>query len=329
MGQMIELVVPHHLARDYGPRIEAAAKGRVRLMPVSGGSPDDPDISLAEAVVSGDFDGPWSFAELLSHMPNLHWVHSLSAGLDAFVSPELQARGCTLTNSRGIYAPAMAEYAVAGMVMLARGMPRYLEDQRGHVWRPPFMASGPELYGNRVSIVGYGEVGRHIARICRAMGMEVWASRRSAGLPNGEPIDRLLSADAVDELLDGATFLVICAPLTAATRGLIGAAELRRLAPGAVVVNVARGGIVDESALVEALTDGHLAGAMVDVTETEPTPPESPVWDAPNLWLTPHISGNTLACWERSIDLLCANLAEYAAGRPQHMSNPVDISAHL
>jgi phosphoglycerate dehydrogenase-like enzyme len=326
---VIELVVPHHLVRDYGPRIEEAGKGRVRLIPVSGGSPDDPDISQAEAVVFGDFDGPWSFAELLSRMPNLRWIHSLSAGVDAFVSPDLDARGCTLTNSRGIYAPAMAEYAVAGMVMLARGMPRYLEDQRDHVWRPAFVGSGPELYGSRVSILGYGEVGRYIGRICRSLGMEVWASRRSAGLPIGEPVDRLLSADAVDELLDGATFLVICAPLTEATRGAIGARELRRLAPGAVVVNVARGGIVDESALAEALTDGHLAGAMVDVTETEPTPSDSPLWDAPNLWLTPHISGNTHACWERSIELLCANLAQYAAGQPQRMANLVEISAQL
>jgi phosphoglycerate dehydrogenase-like enzyme len=215
------------------------------------------------------------------------------------------------------------------MVMLARGMPRYLDDQRSHVWRPPFIAPGPELYGSRVSILGYGEVGRYIARVCRSLGMEVWASRRSASLPIAEPVDRLLSADAIHELLNGATFLVISVPLTAETRGLIGARELRRLAQGAVVVNVARGGIVDEPALVAALTAGHLAGAMVDVTETEPTSPDSPLWDAPNLWLTPHISGNTRACWERSIELLCANLAVYAAGRPQRMANLIEISAHL
>jgi phosphoglycerate dehydrogenase-like enzyme len=159
--------------------------------------------------------------------------------------------------------------------------------------------------------------------------MEVWATRRSAGLLLGEPVDRMLTAEDVDELLAGTPFLVVCAPLTAATRSLIGARELRLLAPGAIVVNVARGGIVDETALLEALADGHVAGAMVDVTETEPLPGDSPLWDAPNLWLTPHVSGNTPAAWDRSVELLCKNLAEFLAGRPRRMANVVDMSQHL
>jgi phosphoglycerate dehydrogenase-like enzyme len=326
---VLEIVVPRQLATDRGGQIERVAPGRVRLVPIAGGDPADPDISRAEVAVRGDYDGAWAFAEILAAMPRLRWIHSLTAGVDDFVSPELRARGCLLTNSSGAFAPPLAEYALAAMVMLARRMPGWLDDQRARRWRTPLVAPGRELLGSRVAIVGYGGVGRYVARLCRAAGMEVWASRRSAGLLLGEPVDRMLAAEDVDDLIAGAPFLVICAPLTGATRGLIGARELRLLAPAAVVVQIGRGGIVDEAALVGALADGHLAGAMVDVTEREPLPAESPLWDAPNLWLTPHISGNTPAAWDRIVDLLCTNLAEYVAGRPRRMANIVDLDRLL
>jgi phosphoglycerate dehydrogenase-like enzyme len=329
MRQVLEIIVPHHLAADYGRQIEGAGGGRVRLIPIAGGGPADPDISRAEVAVRGDFEGPWTFAEILAAMPGLRWIHSLTAGVEDFVSPELHARGCLLTNSAGLFAPALAEYAVAAMVMLARRMPGWLDDQRAHRYRTPLVAPGRELLGSRVAIIGYGGVGRYVARLCRAAGMEVWANRRTAGPPIGEPVDRMLGADDVDALLTGTPFLVVCAPLTAATRGLVGARELRLLAPGAVIVHIGRGGIVDEHALVEALADGHVAGAMVDVTETEPLPADSPLWDAPNLWLTPHVAANTPASWDRSVELLCANVTEFLAGRPRRMANLVDMAQQL
>jgi phosphoglycerate dehydrogenase-like enzyme len=326
---MLEIVVPRHLAVDHGHRIEGVDPARVRLLPVAGGDPGDPDISTAEIAVRGDYDGPWTFAELVAAMPRLRWIHSLTAGVDDFVSPALQARGCLVTNSAGLLAPALAEYALASMVLLARRMPGRLADQRAHRYPMPLVAPGRELLGSRVAIVGYGGVGRYLARLCKVAGMEVWASRRTAGTPLGEPVDRMFGADELDALLADAPFLVVCAPLTAATRGLIGARELRLLGPDAVVVHIGRGGIVDEAALVAALADGHLAGAMVDVTEAEPLPAESPLWDAPNLWLTPHVAGNTPAAWDRIVALLCANLTEYAAGRPGRMANLVDVARHL
>ena len=330
MRHILEIIVPRHLAADYGSQIEGVAGGgRVRLVPIAGGEPADPDISRAEVVVRGDFEGHWTFAEILDAMPRLRWIHSLTAGVDDLVSPELEQRGCLLTNSAGVFAPALAEYAVAAMVMLARRMPGWLDDQRAHRYRTPLVVPGRELLGSRVAIIGYGGVGRYVARLCRAAGMEVWASRRTAGLLIGEPVDRVFAAEDVDALLTGTPFLVICAPLTAATRGLIGARELRRLAPGAVVVHIGRGGIVDEPALVDALVDGHIAGAMVDVTETEPLPVDSPLWDAPNLWLTPHVAANTPASWDRSVELLCANLTEFLAGRPERMANLVDMARQL
>ena len=215
------------------------------------------------------------------------------------------------------------------MVMLARGMPGWLREQDRRAWEPPLIAPGPELRGKRVAILGYGTVGRYLATLCRALGMEVWASRRTPGPAVGEPVDRMLPAAPVRDLLAGAPFLVLCAPLTGATRGLIGAAELELLAPGAVLVNVARGGIVDEDALVAALESGRLAGAMIDVTRVEPLPAASPLWSAPNLWLTPHVAGNTPECWDRSVELFCGNLAAYLDGEPDRMANPVDIRRHL
>jgi phosphoglycerate dehydrogenase-like enzyme len=326
---MIEIVLPRHLAADYGARVEQAGGGRVRLLPVRGCDPRDPDLGTAQVAVNGAFDGPGSFGDVLAAMPNLRWVHSLSAGIDDFISPELVARGCRLTNSAGVYAPAMAEYAFAGMVMLGRGMPGWLRDQERRVWGPPLVAPGRELYGRRVAILGDGVTGRYVATLCRAAGMEVWASRRTPGPAIGEPLDRLLPADAIEELVSGASFLVVCAPLTRATRGIVDAAALALLAPGAVLVNVGRGGIVDEAALVAALESGRLGGALVDVTETEPLPPGSPLWSAPNLWVTPHIAGNTPDCWERSIDLFCGNLAAYLDGDPDRMGNPVALARHL
>jgi glyoxylate/hydroxypyruvate reductase A len=299
---MLEIVVPHSLAVDYARQIEGVGRGRIRLIAIAGGDPADPDISGAEVAVRSDFDGPSTFAEILAAMPRL------------------------LTNSAGVFAPALAEYALAAMVMLGRRMPGWLDDQRAHRYRTPLRPPGRELLGSRVAIIGYGGVGRYVAKLCRAAGMEVWASRRSAGLSTGQPVDRMLGADEIDALLTGTPFLVICAPLTAATRGLVGARELRLLAPGAVVVHIGRGGIVEEAALVEALTDGHLAGAAVDVTETEPLPTDSSLWNAPNLWLTPHVAANTPASWDRSVELLCANLAEFLAGRPERMANIVDMA---
>src|SRR3954469_2308219 len=113
MRQMLEIIVPRHLAADYGGQIEGVGGGRVRLIPIAGGDPSDPDISRAEVVVKGDFDGAWTFAEILAAMPGVRWIHSLSAGVEDVVSDELHARGCLLTNSAGIFAPPLAEYAVA------------------------------------------------------------------------------------------------------------------------------------------------------------------------------------------------------------------------
>jgi phosphoglycerate dehydrogenase-like enzyme len=157
--------------------------------------------------------------------------------------------------------------------------------------------------------------------------MSVWATKRSPLFLSGEPLDRLLPPDRLDELLAGSDVVVLCASLNRSTHHLIGRAELSAMRPGATLVNVARGGLVDEDALVDALRDGRLGGAVLDVTTEEPLPAESPLWSAPNLYLTPHISGNAPESWDRQLDFFRRNLELFLDGEPERMGNLVDFSA--
>jgi phosphoglycerate dehydrogenase-like enzyme len=159
--------------------------------------------------------------------------------------------------------------------------------------------------------------------------MEVWATRRSPLFISGEPLARLLPTDGLPELLAASDFIVLCASLNRSTRQMIGATELAVMKPSAVLVNVARGGLVDEAALVRALETGQLRAAMFDVTTQEPLPPESSLWTAPNLYITPHISGNTPESWRSAVEFFCRNLELYLAGSLERMGNIVDWSAVL
>lgn len=179
-------------------------------------------------------------------------------------------RGVWVTNSSGAYAPAMAEYVLAGMVMLARGWGRWSDAQRTRHWLDRVSPSGVSLHGKQLGIIGYGSVGRHLARLGKAVGMTVWATRRRAGFVSSEPLDRLLGAGEIEDLLAASDFVVVAASLNSSTRHLLDDRALASLKPGAYLVNVARGGIVDHDALLAALNSGRLRGALLDVTDPEP-----------------------------------------------------------
>jgi phosphoglycerate dehydrogenase-like enzyme len=157
--------------------------------------------------------------------------------------------------------------------------------------------------------------------------MTVWATKRSPLFLSAEPLDRLLSPDRLGEMLAVSDAVVLCASLNRSTRHLIGEDELAAMKPTAILVNVGRGGLVDENALVGALREGRLRGAMLDVTAEEPLPAESPLWTAPNLLITPHISGNAPESWDRQVDFFCRNLRIYLEGSPERMGNLVDYAA--
>ncbi|HEU4354385.1 MAG TPA: D-2-hydroxyacid dehydrogenase, partial [Actinomycetota bacterium] len=286
------VVVPGFLLEGHRGEIDAAIDGRAEL--VSG---DDPVLEQIleglEVIVTGIDEAV--FERLLAGA-GVRWIHSISAGVEHLPLTRMAERGILLTNSAGAYATAMAEYALGAALMLARGFPTWLEGQRDRRW----LEDERELTllrGKRLGIVGYGAVGREVAAGARALGMEVWATKRTPLFPSGEPLDRLLPATDLHELLATCDVVVLCASLNRTSRHLIGEAEFGAMRPATVLINVARGGLVDEEALVSALRDGRLAGAVLDVTDEEPLPGDSPLWTTPNLILTPHVSGHAAESW--------------------------------
>lgn len=320
------VVVPRFLLDERRAELEEAAGGRAVL--VAGDDPsllEDPPATV-EVVVTGIDEAV--FDRVLS-ASEVRWVHSISAGVEHLPLQQMAERGILLTNSAGAYAPAMAEYALAAMIMLARSLPSWLAGQREQRWLEAGSFGATVLRGKRLGIVGYGAVGRELATAARALGMEVWAAKRTPLFVSAEPLDRLLPSTELKELLTASDVVALCASLNRSTRHLIGEAELAVMKPTAILVNVARGGLVDEDALVRALEQGRLRGAMLDVTQEEPLPAASHLWTAPNLLLTPHISGNAPESWGWGVEFLCANLRLYLDGSPERMGNLVDYSAVL
>lgn len=318
------VVVPRFLLEGNEQELAAAAAGRSTI--VAG---DDPALSgtdvppSLEVLVTGIDE---ALFERLVAGPGVRWVHSISAGVEHLPLARMAERGILLTNSAGAYATAMAEYALGAAMMLARGFPRWIEGQRERRWLEDD-AELTVLRGKRLGIVGYGAVGRELATGARALGMEVWATKRTPLFVSGEPLDRLLPSADLHDLLTACDVVVLCASLNRTTRHLIGDAELGAMKPTAVLVNVARGGLVDETALVRALQEGTIRGAVLDVTQEEPLPSESPLWTAPNLIVTPHVSGHATESWRSAVGFFCRNLGLYLDGAPERMGNLVDYAA--
>jgi phosphoglycerate dehydrogenase-like enzyme len=257
----------------------------------------------------------------------LRWVHSGAAGVGGSLHPEMLASGVTLTNSAGIHAEPIADTVLAMALHFARGLDFAVRAQaERRWWKEPFEdADAPvrEVEELTVGILGLGGIGRAVARRFAALGARVVATRRRGGEVEG--VELLRGDDAFGRLLERSDVLVVTVPDTPETRGMLGRAELARLPRGATLVNVARGRVVDEDALVEALRGGRLRGAALDVFAREPLPPESPLWDLSNVLVTPHVSGTSHRFWRRETDLIVGNLRRYLAGEP--LLNVVDKSA--
>jgi phosphoglycerate dehydrogenase-like enzyme len=304
--------------------LEQAVDGRAALVSDDDVTAKDGVPDGLEVIVTGIDEAVF---ERAIAAPKVRWVHSISAGVEHLPLDLMAERGILLTNSAGAYATAMAEYAVAGAIMIGRNLPGWLNGQRERTWLDSEAFGASLLHGKRMGIVGYGAVGRELAAIAKGLRMEVWATKRTPVFVSGEPLDRLLPAHALHELLAESDVVVITASLNRTTRALIGDPELAVMKPTAVLVNVARGALIDEDALVRALTDGRIRGAMLDVTSEEPLPADSPLWSTPNLFITPHISGNSPESWDAAVRFLCANLDLYLAGNPERMGNLVDYDA--
>ncbi len=268
--------------------------------------------------------------EVFAVSDRLRWVHSGAAGVGGSLYREMLESGVVFTNSAGIHAVPVAEHAVALMFHIARGLDQVEASRRaGRPWDRDRIACTPspvgELFESVVGIIGYGGIGREVGRMAKGLGMRVWAVKRDPERGGLEHADRVFGPAGLDEVLAGSDYVVITVPHTPATSGLIGSAELGRLKRSAVLINVARGDIVDEAALIEALRAGKIRGAGLDVYRAEPLPATSELWDLDNVRLTPHIAGVSPRFWERETELILENIRRYLAGEP--MLNVVDKQA--
>ncbi|MHB1134662.1 MAG: D-2-hydroxyacid dehydrogenase [Chloroflexota bacterium] len=249
----------------------------------------------------------------------LRWLHSASAGVDRFLFPALLQSEVVLTRSTGVYAPALAEYALAALLYFAKRLPQMVAAQQRRAWQS---ISPALLAGATLGIVGLGDIGLAVARLARPLGLRVLGLRRVVvgGPPEG--VDEVLAGADLPALLARSDYVVVTLPLTPQTRGLLGAEQLAHLKPGAVLVNIARGGIVDEAALLAALREGRLAGAACDVFAREPLPADDPLWEAPNLLISAHTVDNVPGWEQRAVAGFVQNLRRYLAGQP--LLNVVD-----
>jgi phosphoglycerate dehydrogenase-like enzyme len=273
--------------------------------------------------------------------PNLRWVQVTSAGVDRFLdNPLFEDRTVILTTVSGIHAVTMAEYALGMILTFAHRVPTMIARQKTHDWpKDAVQVYMPQpVRGSTLGIIGYGSIGRELARLARALGMTVLATKRDVmhpgmgseyallgtGDPDGSAVQRLYPAQALRSMLQECDYVVILTPLTAETQNLLNNEALASMKPGAVLINVARGGIIDEKALLKALESGLLGGAALDVFENEPLPEDSPLWAAPNLIISPHIAGIMPDYLDHAGDVFIENLQRFLEGR--EMLNVVEWS---
>ena len=278
-GPVSVLVYHPDEAQTYA-RLIRAPRGRVRIRAAATPAEALPYIEEMDALYT------WGFpTELLPRARRLRWVHVMGAGVDAFLDAPFPPR-VVLTRVEGVFGPWMAEYVLGWLLWAAQQTEGFRAAQRGHRWEP---AMPTLLRGRTIGIVGLGSIGRTVARVARALGMRVVGMNRS-GRPVPE-VERVYRRASLRELLRASDYAVLVVPLTPETRGLVGEAELRAMRPAAWLVNIGRGALVQEDALVRALRERWIAGAVLDVFVEEPLPAEHPLWEMPNVVVTPHVSG--------------------------------------
>ena len=333
-------------------RIQAVAPGsRIVNLSVEGladGPVDDGEVLLRGWLVAEAFD------RLLVRAPHLTWVHSATSGVERALTPAALARDVLVTNARGVFSRPIAEHVLLMILAVSRHLPQLLELQRERTWQP---LEGRELRELTIGIVGYGSLGRSVASLASAFGARVIAMRRrpdaadapagatgaqgaagtSAGAPGTpaaddgdvfpfEPrLDRIVGPDGLHELLAESDIVVLAAPLTPETEGMIDEVALTAMKRDAWLINVARGRLIDDTALIRALRENRIGGAALDAFRDEPLPQSSPYWELSNVILTPHTAWSSARVLERSVDLFCDNLVRFSRGEP--LRNVVDPTA--
>jgi D-2-hydroxyacid dehydrogenase (NADP+) len=256
--------------------------------------------------------------ELLPAAGRLRWISFWSAGLDKAITPEMEERHLLLTNASGVHGPNIAEQVLAWMLMFSRRMPELYGAQLARVWKSAREVPPDELTGRTLGIAGFGRIGEALAVRARAFDMRIVASKRDTTRRYDASVapDALYSADQLPEMLAESDHVCVAIPLTANTHHLFDKDLIAHMKPGAYFYNVSRGKLVDETALIAALREGRLAGAGLDVFETEPLPADSPLWGMDNVIITPHVAGLTPYYFTRAAALFADNMERYLAGEP-------------
>ncbi len=314
----VKVLITHGMSREGLDRIESAADS-ISAEAASGLEEAIVKASEAEVIQAGR----WS-EELWKSAPRLRWVQSGGAGVEQFMTPDFIASPVVLTNAAGVYAVPIADHVMAFVLHFSRRFNDLVRKQIGREWADWGEVRMEELKGKTLGIVGLGGIGTELAKRARGFDMRIIATRRRPGVQS-EYVDEVRGTDELPWLLGESDFVALCAALTAETRHLIGREELGAMRPTAYLMNIGRGGLIDEAALVKALKDRRIAGAGLDVFEEEPLPSDSPLWDMPNVIITPHNAGDSPRSHERLMDLFCENLRRYVAG--EALLNVVDKKA--
>jgi phosphoglycerate dehydrogenase-like enzyme len=259
---------------------------------------------------------------LLPRAKALRWIQLNSAGVAIDLCDALRGSDIQVTNLAGLYGPTIAEHALGLMLMVARNLHRAQRQQHERLWHRDIHHGMTDLAGKTAAIVGLGNIGQHIARLCQSFGMRVLGSRRT---PRITPcVDQVYRPEQTREMLAQSDFVVVAAPLTRETDGMLGQAEFAAMKRGAFFVNISRGRIAREEVLVEALRSGHLAGAGLDVFATEPLPNDHPLWDMPQVVITPHVSGDPVNLSTQPGELFLCNLRAWLDREP--LGHVVDVA---
>ena len=284
--------------------------------------------AVSAAIPQADALLAWTFRRadieaLLPRATRLRWMHVRWAGLDSLLFPALIQSPVTLTNSRGVYSQSLGEFIIAGALFFAKDIRRLLNSQSAHKWEPFTML---ELRGATMGIVGYGDIGRACASRAHALGMRVLAQRRRPSLSEkDEFVDRTYGPGQLTDMIRECDYVVASAPLTPETRGMIGEPEISAMKPTAVLMNVGRGPVIDEPALIRALERRSIRGAALDVFTHEPLPPDSPLFQFDNVLLSPHCADNTPTWNEEAMEFFIANFKRFVNG--EKLQNIVDKHA--
>ncbi len=321
-GKRIGLFANTEFWSAYGKDVEATCAGydcQVKWIGPPGGEERLDEARLA-AITVATFNGYWEvdpqftrrFFGIVLRAPNLKWFHVPNAGVDHPAFSALLERGVTLTTSAGANAAPVAQSVLAAVLAFSRGLPQWMAAQRARLWQR-LGEQRADLVGQTMVIVGLGAIGSEVARLAKAFGLRVVAVR-SKPTPSVHA-DEVVSLEEIDSVLPRADWLVLTCPLTPQTTKLIDAARLHRLPPHAHLVNVSRGAVVDEEALVEALRQRRIAGTYLDVFTEEPLPAASPLWELPNVLLSPHDAAGARGNRDRVSRLFLENLAYWLAGK--------------